>query len=291
MAEVLTTAKELISYYEFFKIHDKFDYKSFIYDISDLFQDFLSYFPKILQKIKHNSIETEERTTKKNQGIVLGLISNIFRKRPVSSFPKMRRKSLDSLNFSHSSLFKTFLNNGELKEKSPKHETKSTIIHLKSRKITLNETEINKALQGYKRMEKNKHFRILPENINNEELSLERSSLHFEKNDNNENYLDNELFESIFKSKTVFHKQFSSHLSNTIEEFNQKEIILPKILTNKQLIEERKKERKDRAIQSQIMMPIKADNLKYMKQIPDMKSFKNLQMMSKDYLNRFIIKK
>ena len=289
MAEVLTTAKDLIIYYEFFKSHNKFDYHSFVYDISDLFQDFLSYFTKVLQKAKHFSNETEQRANQKNEGIVKGLISNIFRKRPSSSLPRHNKfKSLDSLNLSHSSLFNTFLNSAaDLKEKSQKHETKSTIIHLKSRKITLNENEINKTLQGYKKMEKNKHFRILPENISNEEFSLEKSSLHWDKTEDNDNNLDDELFEGIFKSKTVFHKQFSLH-TTVMDETAQKETILP--IISKQSIVEQKKERKNREIQRQIFLPVKADDLKYMKQVPDMKSYKNLQERSKDYLNRFIIK-
>lgn len=292
MAEVLTTAKDLIFYYEFFKSHNKFDYHSFVYDISDLFQDFLSYFTKVLQKAKHSSNETEQRANQKNEGIVKGLISNIFRKRASSSLPRHNKfRSLDSLNLSHSSLFNTFLNSAvDLKEKSPKHDTKSTIIHLKSRKITLNENEINKTLHGYRKMEKNKHFRILPENINNEEFSLEKSSLHWDKTEDNDNKLDDELFEGIFKSKTVFHSQFSIHTS-VMDETAQKETVLPRIsISNKQFIEERKKERKDREVQSQIFLPVKADDLKYMKQVPDMKLYKNLQERSKDYLNRFITK-
>ena len=287
MADILTTAKELIFYYEFFKNHDKFDYKGFIYDVNELFQDFLNYFPPFLLKLRHINIENNEKSTKNNEGVVLSLLSSKYRKKPASSYARRNKiRSTESLNYSSSSLFNTFLKSEIFKEKSPiirKNETKSTIIHLKSRKITLNEAEINKICNGYKRSEKNKHFRILPENFtSNEEFSLERSSLHFDKLENNENFLDNELFEGIFKSKTVFHKQMSSHISEI-----PKEVVFPKLNSNKNAVDEERK--KD--VLTQIMPPMKAENFKYLKQIPDIKSYKNLQNISKDYLSRFIIKR
>ncbi len=287
MADVLTTAKQLIFYFEFFKQHHKFDYKALVYDIHDLFQEFLSYFPRLLQS-KCISIENQEKFTKNDDGVVLSLISNIYDKKPSSSHTRrLKMRSIDSLNYSQSSLFNAFLRIEDIRiDKSPQHfETKSTIINLKSRKITLNEEEINRICHVYKKTEKNKHFRILPENFNSEDFSLEKSSLQLEKMKNNDKFLDKELFESIFKSKTVFHKQISSHTS-IADEISQKESLLPRLVSNKNGREEKKKE-----LQTKILLPMKAESFKYMKPIPDLKSYKNLQNTAKDFLSRFIIKK
>lgn len=287
IADILSIAKTIIFYYEFFKNYNKFDYKGFVFDINDLFQEFLLYFSRLFKKFKINSQENNENAYRQNEEVIKSLITSIYRKRSASFHPRnFKNNSLDYLNYTQSSIFNTFIKNEDLKEKIMKHETKSIYIQLKSRKITLDENEINKILNGHKKTEKSKYFRILPDNLNpNEEYSAERSSLHLEKNENKDNFLDNDLFESIFKSKTVFHKQMSLVSRDEIKE---KELVLPKLATNKLVIKERKKEK---TIQNQLMLPFKAENFKYMKQVPNLKSFKNLQSLSTDYLNRFILKK
>lgn len=228
------------------------------------------------------SNENQDKTSKRNEGVVLSLISTKYKKRAVSSSLKRNKdKSNDTLNLSQSSLFNTFINK---KPNKTRNETKSTIIHLKSRKITLDENEIKKICGGYKQAKKNQHFRILPDNLGSpDDLCLEKSSLAIE---NTENFFDNELINSVFNSKTVFHRDETQ--TQSIHTNISKPIVLPRISENKITKNEKKLEKE---FQSQMLIPLKGDTFKYMKPIVDMRSFKNLKYMAKDYLNRFIIKK
>lgn len=282
MADILTTSKDTILYFELFKKHNKFDYKAFVFDINELFHDFLTYFPNLIKRFYHISNENQEKTSKRNEGVILSLISTKYKKRAASSSLKRNKdKSNDTINLSQSSLFNTFINR---KANKTRNETKSTIIHLKSRKITLDENEIKKICGGYKQTKKNQHFRILPDNMASpDELCFEKSSLAIE---DTENLIDNELINSVFNSKTVFHRDEAQ--TQSIHATISKPIVLPRISENKMSKKEKKMEKE---FQSQMLIPLKGETFKYMKPIVDMRSFKNLKYMAKDYLNRFIIKK
>ena len=96
---------------------------------------------------------------------------------------------------------------------------------------------------------------------------------------NNDNENDNQLFENLFRSKTIFHKKNEHNEKNL--SLIKKNSIFPKI-SNKQT----------ENIYSSVKnfeKPMKAEYFRYIKQKPDIKSFKNLQFFAKDYLKRFIV--
>lgn len=283
LADILTTSKETILYFELFKKHNKFDYKAFVFDINDLFQEILTYFPKLIKRNHRLIQENQDRRSKRNEGVILSLISTKYKKRASSSSLKKYKgnKSIENVNNSQSSLFNSFLlSKNQVKNKN---NNKSTIISLKSRKITLDENQIKKIVGDYKLTKKSNHFRILPENLSSiDDIHNEKSSLALE---NIENLMDDELLESVFKSKTVFHKEEPKSIY--LFGASQDKIILPRIITTKEAIVEKKKEKE---FQNQILTPLKGDTFKYMKPVVNMKSFQNLKYAAKDYLNRFIIK-
>lgn len=253
----------MLYYYDFFKEHNKFDFNSLIYDVNDLFNDFTIVFPsQIFKRIKHHYENTEKEKKEKHEKFMLSLISSSYcgkRSHSLSHHesPKNLQKKMN-LSFSEKNE-KKFLN---IKNHS---FDKSTVINLKSRKITLNELEVEKVFETPRKNEKRNCFRII--NTENSEHMSRINEINEPKNN------DEALFESVFKSKTIFQKKISSY------EKKDDKRMFPTLI---------KKERTNDLI---LQTPIRAEEFRYIKQLPDLHSFKNLQHFAKDYLQRFIIHK
>lgn len=253
----------MLYYYDVFKEHNKFDFHSLLYDVNDLFNDFTIIFPsQIFKRIKHHYENTEKEKKEKHEKFMLSLISSSYsRKRSLSmsthESPMNMQKNMN-LSFSDKNEKKFFNIKNHSIEKSP-------VINLKSRKITLNEVEVEKVFETPRIFEKRNCFRV----INTE--SSEQISRINEINEAISN--DEALFEGIFKSKTIFKKK------NAYSENKDDKRMFPKLV------------KKERANELILQTPIRAEEFRYIKQLPDLHSFKNLQHFAKDYLQRFIIHK
>lgn len=252
----------MLTYYDFFKEHKRWDYNSFIFDVNDIFQDFTVNFPIILLR-KTKKPKNIQEIKEKDDKLMLGLISTLYKDRKsISFYEKKSEQHSFQLNSSFS-LDKT---------KNLKNciSNKSNIIYLKSRKITLDEAQIEKILNSNKVNEKKNCFRMIPT-----EFSENNSKIF----GNNENDNDNQLFENLFRSKTIFHKKIYNDEKNV--SLIRKISIFPKISNIKA-------ENISNSVKN-LGKPIKAEYFRYIKQKPDIKSFKNLQFFAKDYLKRFIV--